>query len=110
MNLEIETINQGLIDDDVYGYELKSPYSFLRFGYNPSSNVFHFYAIGTTPIYRRQGHATELLNELFEEIIKLKAALNMGTYTKDGEDFIKHKIEKFVSEHDVRLIQGRYDN
>lgn len=99
---------QGLINDGINGYEMRSPYSFIRYGHEPSTNMFYIFNVGTIPEYRHKGYATALLENLFQHMSEHKrAALDEGTYTGSGEDYIKPVVEKFSKQYNIPLIKGR---
>lgn len=59
---DVKHTNIGLVDDGVTGYELRSPQSYLRYGYSPSTNIFFVYNIGTpNPDDRGNGYAKQLI-------------------------------------------------
>lgn len=102
---EITNTNTGLVDDGITGYELRSPQSYVRYGYSPSSNTFFVYNIGTPNIDdRNKGHAKYLI-EVFFQIVKNKGGrIDVGTYTASGEQYIKHVMQYFSKQYNVKLI------
>jgi len=98
--------NQGLVDDGIYGYELKSDYSFIRYGLDPLNRSFHLYVIMTPKLEdRNKGYAKELLNYFFQIVKENKGVLYPGPYTTSGETYIKHVIEeRMAKEYKVRLL------
>ncbi len=99
---------QGLVDDGIYGYELRSPQSYLRYGYESSTNIFYLYNIGTPNADdRNKGHAKFLLHIFFQKIKKSGGTLNHGNYTKSGELYIKPVIDHFSKQYNIRIIHDR---
>jgi 8-oxo-dGTP pyrophosphatase MutT (NUDIX family)/spore germination cell wall hydrolase CwlJ-like protein len=104
----IEIINQGLIDDDIYGYELKSPYSYLRYGHEPSSKTYYILNIGTPKEEdKHKGYASQLLNKLFKIISDSRGNIDAGSFTTSGQDFIKPVIDRLSKQFGVRIVQGK---
>jgi len=107
----IEIIKKGLVDDGVYGYEMKSPYSYLRYRYEPSSKMFYLDNIATPNLEdQNKGYAKAILESFFQFIKQKEGALDVGSYTTSGMSYIKPLVEKFSQQYNVRLVQGsRYD-
>ena len=62
----IHVYSQGLIDNDIKGFEMESDYSWITFGRNVSNpRIFTLYMIGTTEKRQGEGHATQLLDYFF---------------------------------------------
>lgn len=102
---EITTSKQGLVDVGTYGYKLQSPYSFISYGYEPSSKLFHLYMVQTPQESdTNQGNAKRLLEYLFQTIKRTGGALDVGTYTTSGFAFLKHVIERLAKQYNVRLV------
>jgi hypothetical protein len=99
----VQITKQGLVDDGIYGYEMESPYSWVRFG-KDTNNVFIVYAVGTTQTERNKGHATYLLDVFFQLIKKAKGSVCIQSYTAAGEIYIKHIIEKLSQQYGVRIV------
>jgi N-acetylmuramoyl-L-alanine amidase len=96
---------QGLVDDGIYGYELKSSTSTLKYGYEPSSRVFYLYNIATpSESDRNKGYAKALLEHFFQIIKKSNGALDVGPFTTSGTAYIKHVVERLAGEYKVRLV------
>ncbi len=96
---------QGIIDDGIYGYELKSPTSHLRYGYEPSRRVFYLYTIATpSELDQNKGYAKALLEHLFQIIKQANGALDVGPFTTSGTAYIKHVVERLANEYKVRLL------
>lgn len=102
--MRIEITNQGLVDDGIVGYELRSPHSYLRYGHETRTNVYHFYNIGTNVNDRHKGHATFLIHILFNKIKANNGILNVGHYTKSGEMYIKPVVDRLSKEYEVRIV------
>lgn len=99
---------QGLIDDGIYGYEMKSPHSYLRYGYEPASKIFYLYNI-TTPVFqdKNKGYAKALLESFFQLIKQYGGALDSEPYTTSGMAYIKHVVERLSKKYNVQLVKGR---
>jgi len=107
----ISTTKQGLVDDSIYGYEIKSPYSYLRYRHEPSTNIFYFDNVGTPKEDdTHKGYAKELM-EVFFKLVKDKGgAVDMGAYTTSGMMYVKPVAERLAKQYNVRLVTGRkYD-
>jgi hypothetical protein len=102
-----KNVSMGLVDDGINGYELKSPYSFIRYGFEPSSGIFHLYQINTPELENRhEGHAKEIMDRFFQTIKNKNGSLNDGPYTSSGTLYIKHVIERLAKKYNVRLIRN----
>ena len=103
---QIEVLKEGLVDDGIYGYKLKSPYSFIRYGFEPSSGTFYLYNVSTPKNEdQNKGYATELLENLFQIIEQKNGALDAGPYTTSGTMYIKHIIEeRLVKKYKIKVI------
>jgi 8-oxo-dGTP pyrophosphatase MutT (NUDIX family) len=108
---DIMTYEKGLVGDDTIAYEIKSPYSFLRYRHNPNTASFYFDNIGTTdPNNQNKGHATALIDQLFRNILDMegrRGTLDMGTYTSSGETYVKHVAERLAKQYGIRLVRGQ---
>lgn len=108
----ISIVKQGLVDDGVYGYEMRNLFSRLRYGYEPSTKTFYLYNI-TTPNQenRNKGSAKELLESFFQLIKQYGGALDSGPYTGLGMNYIKHVVERLSKQYSVPLVKGqnKYD-
>lgn len=105
MKEDISKTSQGLVDDGVYGYELKSEHSYLRYGHDPISRMFYLYNIGTpNPEDKHKGYAKELLKHFFDIIKQSKGMLDVGSYTTSGMAHIKHVVDRLSKEYNVRLV------
>lgn len=102
---DIKHTNMGLVDDGVTGYELRSPQSYFRYGYSPSTNVFFVYNIGTPDVNNRgKGYAKQLIQMFFELVREHGGRIDVGTYTTIGERYIKPVMQKFSQQYNVKLI------
>lgn len=105
MKEDISKTSQGLVDDGVYGYELKSEHSYLRYGHNPTNRIFYLYNIGTpNQDDKNKGYATELLKYFFQLIKQSNGMLDAGSYTTSGMAYIKHVVDRLSKEYNVRLL------
>lgn len=101
----IDIIRQGLVDDGVFGYEMRSPKSFVRYGFEPSRKLFHLYMVGTPNTDdRNQGHSKSVLDSFFQFIKQSNGALDVGSYTGEGMDYVKHVVERLAKQYGVRLV------
>jgi hypothetical protein len=107
----ITIFNQGLVDDGIYGYELKSPTSYLRYGYEPATKIFYLYNVATPKIENQhKGYAKQILEFFFQLIKKNDGTIDPGSYTTSGESYIKHMVERFSKQYGVRIVKGnRYE-
>lgn len=102
---DIEHINMGLVDDGVTGYEIRSPQSYLRYGYSPSTNIFSIYNMGTpNPDERGKGYAKQLIQIFFELVKECGGRVDVGTYTASGEKYIRPVMQRFSRQYNVKLI------
>lgn len=102
---DIKHTNIGLIDDGITGYEIRSPQSYFRYGYSPSTNIFFIYNIGTpNPDDRGKGYAKELIEIFFELVKEHGGRINVGTYTASGEKYIKPVMQNFSKKYNIKLI------
>jgi len=98
---------KGLIGDGVWEYEIKSPYSYLRYRYEPITKTFYLDNIGTpNQEDKNKGYAKALLETFFRLIKEYGGALDSGPYTTSGMAFIKPVVERFAVKYGVRLVQG----
>lgn len=105
---KIQIHKQGLVDDGVYGYELESEYSWIRFGRDTSNNVFILYMIGTTETQRNKGYAKKLLEVFFQMIKKVNGSICIGAYTGSGQLYVKPAVEEFSKKYGVRIVKCDY--
>jgi 8-oxo-dGTP pyrophosphatase MutT (NUDIX family)/GH24 family phage-related lysozyme (muramidase) len=99
---------QGLIDISTHGYKWVTPYGYLAFGHDKTSNVFHLLMIQTKPEFRDKGYSKELLRKFFEFMKEKKGRLNPGSYTMSGMAWVKHVLERFSKEFNVPIINVRH--
>jgi len=96
---------QGLVDDGIYGYELTSSHSYLRYGYDPIQRLFFLYNVGTpNEADKNKGYAKALLEHFFQIIKQSRGSLDTGPFTTSGNAYIKHVIERLAQQYGVRLI------
>ncbi len=100
-----QIFERGLINDGVWEYDMQSSNSYIRYGYEPYTNVFYLYNIAT-PIKEDQnkGYAKLLLEEFFFNINMDGGVLDPGSFTISGMNYIKPLIERFSNKYNVRLI------
>ena len=100
-------IKKGIVGDGVYEYELVSPFSRIRYRYEPDANLFYLDHIVTPDIENQgRGHAKALLESFFRLIKQYGGTLDCDTYTTSGMTKIKHVVEFFSKKYDVRLVRG----
>ena len=98
----------GLVDDGVWAYEMHSPYSYLRYRYEPGTKMFYLDNIGTpAQENKNKGYAKTLLETFFQLIMKYGGMLDSGPYTSSGMAYIKPAVERFAVKYGVRLVKGR---
>ena len=101
----INIIRQGLVDDGIIGYEMRSPKSFIRYGYEPTRKLFYLYMVGTPNTNdRNQGHSKSIIDNFFQLIKQYNGTLDVGSYTGEGMDYVKHVIERLAKQYRIRLI------
>lgn len=93
------------VDYNVNGYELKSLYSYLKFGHSPSTRTFFIYNIGTDKEHQNKGYAKALLDTFFKMVKKQGGVISVGPYTISGDMYIKSTIERLAQQYGVRLIK-----
>lgn len=102
---DVKHTNMGLVDDGIIGYELRSPQSYFRYGYSPSTNIFFIYNIGTPNIDdRERGYAKQLIQMFFDLVKEYNGRIDVGIYTPSGEKYIKPVMERFSQKYNVNLI------
>jgi 8-oxo-dGTP pyrophosphatase MutT (NUDIX family) len=105
---DCEFINKGLVDDGIFGYEMRSKKSFISYGYDPAYKLFYLYNIMTpNEADTNKGHAKRLLEDFFQLIKQYGGALDIGPYTAAGVSYIKHVVERLSKEYNVPLVKGR---
>lgn len=96
---------QGIVDDGVIGYEITSPHSTLKYGYDAHAKIYHLYMIATPKVDdREKGYAKELLEYFFQMIKQSGGVLNVESYTGSGMDFIKPLVQRFSKQYGVRVV------
>ena len=102
---DIKHTNIGLVDDGITGYEIRSPQSYLRYGYSPSTNIFFVYNIGTpNPDDRGHGYAKQLIEIFFDLVKEHDGRIDVGTYTTSGEKYIRPVMQRFSKQYNVKLL------
>ena len=102
---------QGLVDDGIYGYELKSDTSYLRYGYEPASKIFYLYNIATpSKEDQNKGYAKAILEHFFQMIKQSGGALDAGSYTTSGHAYIEHVVERLSKKYGIRLVKGKHND
>lgn len=96
--------SMGLEDEDTFGYELRSDYSWIRYSHTPSSRLFSIQKVGTDLAHQNQGHAKAILDHFFRMVKRANGAVEVDSYTGSGRNYIKHVIEKLGELYKVRVI------
>lgn len=97
--------NIGLVDDGITGYELRSPQSYFRYGYSPTTNIFFIYNIGTPDVNNRgKGYVKKLIYMFFDIVKEYGGRIDVGTYTPSGEAYIKPVIQRLSKDYNIKLI------
>lgn len=106
-----EFTTHGLVDNGIYGYEMRTPTSRISYGYEPTTKTFYLYNIMTPNTGdRNKGYAKSLLEDFFQLVKHYGGALDVEPYTAAGLSYIKHVVERLSKQYGVRLVKGRkYD-
>lgn len=100
-----------LIGDGIWRYELRSPFSVIKYRFSPQRKLFYLDNIATPDVNNRgKGYATSILETFFRLIKQYTGTLDCDTYTTSGMEKIKPLIEKFARQYRVRLVQGDNDD
>lgn len=100
--------NKGISGDGIWGYELRSPKSYLRYRHEPDTKIFYLDNIGTpNQDDKNKGYAKALLETFFQLIKGQGGTLDSGPFTTSGTAYIKHVVERFAKSYGVRLVKGR---
>jgi putative nucleotidyltransferase with HDIG domain len=99
----------GLVGVGVYEYEMQSPFSRIRYRYDPDSKIFFLDSIATSPEHQGKGYAKAILESFFRLIKQYGGALDSDTYTTSGMTKIKPAVELLSKKYGVRLLQGPVD-
>lgn len=97
-------IKKGLVGEGVYEYELRSPFSFIRYRYEPDARLFYLDSIATPVEHQGKGYAKALLESFFQLVKSYGGALDCDTYTTSGMAKIKPIVEHFSSKYGIRLL------
>jgi hypothetical protein len=101
---------KGIVGDGLFEYEMRSPFSFIRYKFSPSQKLFYFDMIGTPRSEDQgQGHASAILDTFFQLIKQYRGTLDCDTYTTSGMEKIKPAIEKMSKQFGIRIIKGEDD-
>jgi 8-oxo-dGTP pyrophosphatase MutT (NUDIX family)/spore germination cell wall hydrolase CwlJ-like protein len=97
-----------LVGDGVWKYELRSPFSVIKYRYAPKQKLFYLDNIATPNVQNRgQGYATAILKTFFTLIKQHNGMLDCDTYTTAGMEQIKPVIERFAAKFGVRIVRGK---
>ena len=97
-------IKKGLVGEGIYEYELRSPFSFIRYRYEPDARLFYLDSVATPSEHRGKGYAKALLESFFRLIKSYGGALDCDTYTTSGMAKIKPIVEHFSLKYGIRLL------
>ena len=96
-----------LIGDGIWKYELRSPFSVIKYRFSPKQKLFYLDNIATPNVQNQgQGYASAILETFFRLIKQYNGALDCDTYTSSGMEKIKPAVEKFAQQFGVRLVRG----
>lgn len=102
---KVQIVKKGLVDDNIYGYEMTFGPSWLNFGRDFRTNTFILDMVGTSSQERNRGHATRLLDVFFRMVSQIKGVVKVDVYTAAGEIYLRHIIERLAQKHKVRLVK-----
>lgn len=103
--ISINYRNQDLEDIGIPKYEIKTRYSYIRYGYEADTNTYHLYSIGTPNLSdRNKGYAREQLAAFFAMIKKNGGKLHVDAYSAAGMAYIEPLIKRFSREYGVRIV------
>ncbi len=95
----------GLEDEGIHGYEMTSPFSYVRYALEPTTQTYYIRNIGTPKEEdKNRGHATFLLDRFFQMVKQSNGVVNVDSYTTSGRLFLKHVIEGLARKYNVRLV------
>jgi len=103
-------VKTGIVGEDVYEYEMRSPFSFIRYKVAPRQKLFYFDMIGTPRADDQgKGYAKAIMETFFQMVKEQGGALDCDTYSAAGITKIKPSIEKLAKQYGVRLVKGQED-
>ena len=103
-------VKHGIVGDGVFEYEMRSPFSFIRYKFAPKQKLFYFDMIGTPRAEDQgQGYAKAIMETFFQMVTEHGGSLDCDTYSTSGMEKIKPSIEKLAKQYGVRLVRGRDD-
>ena len=101
---------KGIVGDGLFEYEMRSPFSFIRYKFSPARKLFYFDMIGTPREEDQgQGHASAILETFFQLMKQYRGTLDCDTYTTSGMSKIKPAIEKMAKQFGIRIVKGEED-
>ncbi len=100
----IQKKSLGLEDEDAYGYELRSPFSWLKYTHSPSARLFSIKSVGTEPDYRNQGYARQVLDYFFQMVKKSNGVVEVDSYTTSGSNYIKHVVDRLAQSYNIHVV------
>jgi len=99
-----------LIGDGIWKYELRSPFSVIKYRFAPKQKLFYLDAIATPNIQNQgKGYASAIIETFFNLIKQHKGTLDCDTYSVSGMEKIKPLIERMAKQFGVRLVHGADD-
>jgi putative nucleotidyltransferase with HDIG domain len=103
-------VKQGIVGDGVFEYEMRSPFSFIRYKVAPKQRLFYFDMIGTPRAEdQNKGYAKAIMETFFQMVKEQGGALDCDTYSTSGMEKIKPAIEQLAKQYGVRIVKGRED-
>lgn len=103
-------IKRGIVGDGVFEYEMRSPFSFIRYKFSPNQKLFYFDMIGTPRQEDQgQGYASAIMETFFQMVKENGGMLDCDTYSTSGMEKIKPSIERLAKQYRVRLVKGQED-
>lgn len=102
---EFQTQSLGMVDIGTKGYKITSPYGYLSYQYEESSNTFKLNMVRIPEENdQNKGHSKALLKYFFELIHKYHGQLDPGSYTVAGMAHVKHVVDRLAQEYGVKLV------
>jgi 8-oxo-dGTP pyrophosphatase MutT (NUDIX family)/GH24 family phage-related lysozyme (muramidase) len=97
----VNLIRRGIITEGMFGYELRSANSFLKYGYNPSHKVFNLNIVEGLPTDKN----TKLIMEHFFQIVKQSGgALDLQHYSGEKFAYVKYMVEKLSKQYGIGMV------
>ena len=107
---DVVVFKKGIVGDGVFEYEMRSPFSFIRYKFSPKQKLFYFDMIGTPRADDQgKGHATAIMETFFQMVKQYNGTLDCDTYSTSGMEKIKPSIEKLAKHYGVRIVKSQDD-